>query len=93
MAQRSTSDHKAAFQLINSADTSIAKIYEYPIWLKELGEAGDEPTSEEAMSFRLNISSVLAQKQAAISKHGLPNLYNQINSIAPSNWWMYGITP
>lgn len=62
-------DHKAAFQLINSADTSIAKIYEYPIWLKELGEAGDEPTSEEAMAFRLNISSVLAQKQAAISKH------------------------
>lgn len=62
-------DHKAAFQLINAAETSNAKIYEYPIWLKELGESGDEPTSEESMPFRLNISSVISQKQEAISKH------------------------
>lgn len=62
-------DHKAAFQLINAAETSNAKIYEYPIWLTELGESGDEPTNEESMPFRLNISSVLSQKQEAISKH------------------------
>lgn len=62
-------DHQASFQLINSAETYNAKIYEYPIWLKELGQSGDEPTSDESMPFRLNISSVLAQKQDAISKH------------------------
>lgn len=62
-------DHQAAFQLMNAAETSNAKIYEYPIWLKELGQDGDEPSSEESMPFRLNISSVLDQKQEAISQH------------------------
>lgn len=62
-------DHKAAFQLINSAETLNAKIYEYPIWLTELGQSGDEPTSQESMPFRLNISSVLSKKQEAISQH------------------------
>ncbi|MBD8081647.1 PIG-L deacetylase family protein [Chryseobacterium caseinilyticum] len=62
-------DHQAAFQLINASETSNAKIYEYPIWLKELGNEGDEPSQNESMPFRLNINSVLAQKQEAISKH------------------------
>lgn len=62
-------DHQAAFQLLNAADTVGAKLYEYPIWLQALGSDGDEPNSEESMPFRLNISSVLAQKQEAISKH------------------------
>lgn len=62
-------DHKAAFQLVHSAETSNAKIYEYPIWLTELGQFGDKPTSEESMPFRLNIASVLPQKQKAISQH------------------------
>jgi LmbE family N-acetylglucosaminyl deacetylase len=62
-------DHQAAFQLINAAETSNAKIYEYPIWLHELGETGDAPTNDESMPFRLNISSVLDKKQDAISQH------------------------
>lgn len=62
-------DHKAAFQLIDDAETLNAKIYEYPIWLKELGESEDEPTVEESMPFRLNISSVVNQKQEVIAKH------------------------
>jgi len=62
-------DHKAAFQLINAAKTLNAKVYEYPIWLEELGESEDVPTSEESMPFRLNISSVLDKKQDAISQH------------------------
>jgi len=28
-------------------------------------------------------------EQNLINQHGLPNLYNQINSIAPKNWWQY----
>jgi LmbE family N-acetylglucosaminyl deacetylase len=62
-------DHKAAFQLISSSDTLNAKIYEYPIWLEELGNTDDQPTNEESMPFRLNISSVVNQKQDAISQH------------------------
>nr|WP_314495713.1 PIG-L deacetylase family protein [uncultured Chryseobacterium sp.] len=62
-------DHKAAFQLISAADTLNAKIYEYPVWLGALGEAGDLPTDEESIPFRLNISSVLDKKNDAVSKH------------------------
>ena len=62
-------DHRAAFQIIEAADTAVAKIYEYPIWLEELGVAGDEPTQEESIPFRLNISQVLHQKQEAIAQH------------------------
>lgn len=71
-------DHQAAFQLLNAAETVGAKLYEYPIWLQELGEDGDEPGPDESMPFRLNISSVLAQKQDAISKHRsqITNLIN-----------------
>lgn len=62
-------DHRAAFQLIDAVDTANAKIYEYPIWLEELGENEDVPTSEESMPFRLNISTVVDQKKDAIAQH------------------------
>ncbi|MBF8456151.1 PIG-L family deacetylase [Kaistella sp. G5-32] len=62
-------DHQAAFQLIQAAITENAKIYEYPIWLDQLGTVDDSPTNEEAMPFRLNITSVLDQKQKAIAAH------------------------
>lgn len=62
-------DHQAAFQLIQAAITENAKIYEYPIWLEQLGSGDDSPTDSEAMPFRLNISSVLDQKQKAIAAH------------------------
>ncbi|KQS91855.1 PIG-L family deacetylase [Chryseobacterium sp. Leaf394] len=62
-------DHRAAFQLIDASETANAKIYEYPIWLRELGQNGDEPTTDESMPFRLNISSVLAKKNEAVSQH------------------------
>lgn len=62
-------DHKAAYQLLKAAETQGAKMYEYPIWLQELGSAQDVPSAEEATPFRLDISSVLAKKQEAISAH------------------------
>lgn len=62
-------DHHAAFQLIQAADTSSAKIYEYPIWLHEITEKQNEPDLDEAMPFRLNISSVLPLKLEAIAAH------------------------
>lgn len=62
-------DHKSAYQLIESAKDSYAKIYEYPIWLTELGKPEDEPDTEEAMPFRLDITNVLSQKISAIAQH------------------------
>ncbi|MXN91463.1 type IV secretion protein Rhs [Flavobacterium sp. Sd200] len=32
-------------------------------------------------------------EQNVINQHGLPNLLNKINSIAPSKWVQYGVTP
>lgn len=62
-------DHRAAFDLIQGANAGKAKLYEYPVWLYELGEAEDAPDSEETMPFRLDITSVLSQKQEAIAAH------------------------
>lgn len=62
-------DHRAAYDLIQGANAGHAKVYEYPVWLYELGEAEDAPDSEETMPFRLDITSVLSQKQEAIAAH------------------------
>lgn len=63
------SDHRAAFDLIMAAEKEHAKIYEYPIWLAELGNPEDAPTSDEVMPFRVDISSVLDKKMKAVSAH------------------------
>lgn len=62
-------DHRAAFQIIQAAGIASAKIFEYPIWLEELGVDGDQPTQAESMPFRLNITQVLHQKREAIAQH------------------------
>ena len=62
-------DHQAAFQLIGAANRQGAKVYEYPIWLQELGASEDAPKPGEVMPFRLDISSVVEQKQNAIAAH------------------------
>lgn len=62
-------DHRAANQLIVAADLKPIKIYEYPIWLQELGESSDSPTGTEVVPFRLDITSVLDRKQKAIAAH------------------------
>ena len=62
-------DHRAAFEITKKANVENSKIYEYPIWLKELGNDEDAPKIDEAMPFRINISSVLEQKLKAIYAH------------------------
>lgn len=62
-------DHRAAFQLVTAANMQGAKLYEYPIWLRALGESGDAPDKDEITPFRLDISTVLQQKQVAIAAH------------------------
>ncbi len=61
-------DHRAAHSLIRAANES-AKMIEYPIWLWEIAESHDAPRCEEVAAFRLDISSVTAQKQRAINAH------------------------
>lgn len=62
-------DHRAAYELIKIANEEVAKVYEYPIWLEELGNSDDFPKTGEVMPFRLDISSVLDKKLEAISAH------------------------
>lgn len=62
-------DHRAAYQLFEKANKNSAKIYDYPIWLQELGKSEDVPNSEEVLILKLDISSVLKQKQKAILAH------------------------
>ncbi len=61
-------DHRAACSLMKAANEA-AKIIEYPIWLWEIAESADAPKFEEVSAFRLDISSVSAQKQRAIHAH------------------------
>lgn len=62
-------DHRAAYQLIAAANTAGATVYEYAIWLRGLGVAGDEPGEAEVRALRLDISSVQQQKQRAVAAH------------------------
>lgn len=62
-------DHRAAFELVKAAVEKNRNIYEYPIWLKELGKEEDLPAEKEMITYRLDIQSVLDQKHAAIAAH------------------------
>lgn len=62
-------DHRAAYQLLTAANAGAAHLYEYPIWLAELGQTGDVPAAGEVSVLRVDISSVLTQKQKAIAAH------------------------
>lgn len=62
-------DHRASYQLIKKANHGVSKIYEYPIWLEELGSAEDAPKTEEGFFFKVDITNVLTQKREAIFAH------------------------
>jgi len=65
-------DHRAAWQLICAAlaeQQRQPRLLEYPIWVWELAGEGDLPLIGEVNGWRLDITTVLAQKQAAIAAH------------------------
>lgn len=62
-------DHRAAYQLLTVANAGAVRLYEYPIWLAELGQADDAPAAGEVTVLRVDISTVLPQKQKAIAAH------------------------
>ncbi|MEP7037821.1 MAG: PIG-L deacetylase family protein [Acidobacteriota bacterium] len=61
-------DHRAAYSLLKAANKA-AKMIEYPIWLWEIAESEDAPKFVEIDAFRLDITSVISQKQRAINAH------------------------
>ncbi len=65
-------DHRAAWALVHAALVGRAtrpRLLEYPIWVWELGGAGDLPLPGEVRGWRLAIDAVLPQKAAAIAAH------------------------
>ncbi len=61
-------DHRAAYSLLKAANKA-AKMIEYPIWLWEIAESEDAPKFDEINAFRLDITSVISQKQCAVNAH------------------------
>jgi LmbE family N-acetylglucosaminyl deacetylase len=65
-------DHRATSQLVHVALASLAsppRVLEYLVWAWERAAPADLPQPHEVTGWRLNISSVLAQKQRAIAAH------------------------
>ncbi len=65
-------DHRASTQIFFEAvkkSNAPLQILEYPIWIWELAESDDAPRADEVRAFRLDIKTVSAQKQTAISAH------------------------
>lgn len=65
-------DHRAAWQIIAAAlagQQRQPRLLEYPIWVWEFAGEGDLPRAGEVVGWRIDITAVLAQKQAAIAAH------------------------
>ncbi|QNE38111.1 PIG-L family deacetylase [Hymenobacter sp. NBH84] len=63
-------DHRATSQLVAAALAGLPiRRVEYVVWAWERAAPEDLPQSGEATGWRLDISSVLSQKQAAIAAH------------------------
>jgi LmbE family N-acetylglucosaminyl deacetylase len=66
------SDHRATWHIVSAALQEPAhaiRVVEYPIWVWDLSEPGDLPQPGEARGWRLDISSVLHRKLAAIDTY------------------------
>jgi LmbE family N-acetylglucosaminyl deacetylase len=63
------SDHRATWHIVSAALENMVRrirVIEYPIWVWDLGKPDDLPMPGEMHGWRLDISSVLDQKLAAI---------------------------
>lgn len=65
-------DHKAVREIFDSANKSSEnrfRILEYPIWLWEMAQNADLPSTENFRIYRLNIADVTETKQRAVRAH------------------------
>ncbi|MEO6914506.1 MAG: PIG-L family deacetylase [Chitinophagaceae bacterium] len=65
-------DHEAVWQLAQRSLTEVKKcprIFEYPVWLWELGREEDYPSDSDMTCWRLDIGTELETKRKAIAAH------------------------
>ncbi len=63
-------DHRATFSYtLTAVGERAVRILEYPIWLWQNGASGDGPSRAEFATLRLDVSTVLQPKLAAVSAH------------------------
>ncbi|MEG1502461.1 MAG: RHS repeat-associated core domain-containing protein, partial [Synergistaceae bacterium] len=63
-------------------------------WAEHVAEEGSKSSLFfETQATGLTRTQARVMEQNLINQHGLPNLYNKINSIAPKKWGIYGVTP
>ncbi|MVM28689.1 PIG-L family deacetylase [Spirosoma sp. HMF4905] len=65
-------DHRASWQIVQEAlrQTTIKpRVFEYLIWLWELGKQADMPNPDEVMIWCVSIDSVMDQRNRAIAAH------------------------
>jgi LmbE family N-acetylglucosaminyl deacetylase len=66
------SDHESSWQIAQAASLMLdrpLRRLEYTIWLTEFGEPHDWPEQGEVQAWRVDISTVLDRKRAAIARH------------------------
>lgn len=66
-------DHRSAWELLTAALSMQPdwqpRVIAWPLWVFHIAEDGDPPLPEEVSAWRLDISSVLPAKRAAIAAH------------------------
>ena len=65
-------DHRASWEILHTAILDLrlsSRLVEYPIWDWDPAQRGDAGAIGEVTAWRLNISTVLPQKQAAIAAY------------------------
>lgn len=65
-------DHRAAWEIVRVAVRDLRprpRVIEYPIWVWEHLDSEHLPAPGEVVAWRLDIASVISQKQSAIAKH------------------------
>lgn len=65
-------DHQATWQIVHRSlpvFKNSPRIFEYPVWLWELGKEQDYPTDAEMTCWKLDIGSELETKRKAIAAH------------------------
>ncbi|GAB3548907.1 PIG-L deacetylase family protein [Spirosoma fluminis] len=65
-------DHRASWQILREALTQLPtqpRVFEYPIWLWELGNEADRPRPDEMTVWQVPIESVMTQRNQAIAAH------------------------
>ena len=65
-------DHRATWQIATAAVDRLParpRIVEYPVWVWDIGSPGDYPMSGEVDAWRLDITTAIPAKRAAIDAH------------------------